>query len=190
MQASERFRTGQEPASRSIIKAPLRSFALFTAAVAAFVSTAGAVPLQHPLRFFEGRTETIGTMKAIMKRTHRVESIGHGTIGADGALTLVQQVRDEGEAPHQRIWHIHQVGPTQFAGTMTEASGPIVIDQVGEGYRFRFNLKGGLAAEQWLVPNRDGSSGSSVLTVRKFGMTVARSEATVRRFSQEASRAP
>ena len=41
-------------------------------------------------------------MKAMMKKAHRVESIGHGTIGPDGALTLVQQVRDEGEAPHQR----------------------------------------------------------------------------------------
>lgn len=190
MRASERRRTVPEPASRSIIEAPLRTFVLITAAVAAFGSSAGAVPLQHPLRFFEGRTETVGTMKAIMKRAHRVESIGHGTIGSDGALTLVQQVRDEGEAPHQRIWHIRQVGPTRFAGTMSEASGPIVIEQVGDGYRFSFNLKGGLAAEQWLVPNRDGNSGSSVLTVRKFGVTVARSEATVRRLSQQASNAP
>lgn len=185
-----RFRTGQEPASRSTIELPLRTLFLFTAVVAALGSSASAVPLQHPLRFFEGRTETVGTMKALMRKAHRVESIGDGTIGPGGALTLVQQVRDEGEAPHQRIWHIHQVGPTRFAGTMTEATGPIVIEQVGDGYRFRFNLKGGMAAEQWLIPNRDGSTGSSILTVRKFGMTVARSVATVRRLPQEASRAP
>jgi hypothetical protein len=160
------------------------------AAFAVAGSSGNAVPLQQPLRFFEGRTETVGTMKAMMKKTHRVESIGHGTIGSDGALTLIQQVRDEGEAPHQRIWHIRQVGPTKFAGTMSEAAGPILIEQVGDGYRFKFNLRGGLAAEQWLIPNRDGKSGSSILTVRKFGMTVAKSEATVRRLSQEASRAP
>lgn len=185
-----RFRAGQEPAGGSIIEPPLRPLFLFTAAVAAVASPASAVPLQHPLRFFEGRTESVGTMKAIMKKTRRVESIGRGTIGPDGALTLVQQVHDEGEAPHQRIWHIRQVGPTKFAGTMSEASGPIVIEQVGDGYRFRFSLKGGLAAEQWLIPNRDGNSGASILTVRKFGMMVARSEATVRRLAQEASRAP
>src|SRR5689334_22092307 len=160
------------------------------AASVAVGSSVSAVPLQQPLRYFEGRTESVGTMRAMMKKTHRVESIGHGTIAPDGALTLVQQVRDEGEAPHQRVWHIRQVGPTKFAGTMSEAAGPIVIEQVGDGYRFRFNLRGGLAAEQWLVPNRDGRTGSSILTVRKFGMTVARSEATVRRLSQEASRAP
>jgi hypothetical protein len=188
MRAPERFPTGPESAIRLIITAPLRTFAL--CAAAAFCSPASAVPLEHPLRFFEGRTESVGTMKAIMRKTHRVESIGHGTIGPDGALTLIQLVRDEGEAPHQRVWHIRQVGPTKFAGTMSEASGPILIEQVGDGYRFRFNLKGGMAAEQWLIPNRDGSSGSSVLTVRKFGMTVARSDATVRKLSQQASSAP
>lgn len=165
-------------------------FCACAAASLVFGNSASAVPLKHPLRFFEGRTESVGTIKAMMKRTHRVESIGHGTISADGALTLVQQVRDEGEAPHQRIWHIRQVGPTKFAGTMSEAEGPITIEQVGDGYCFRFNIHGGLAAEQWLIPNRDGNSGSSVLTVRKFGITVARSEATIRRLTQEASRTP
>ena len=170
----------------------MRALGFCACAVASFIlgSSASAVPLKHPLRFFEGRTESIGTIKAMMKKTHRVESVGHGTIGADGALTLVQQVRDEGEAPHQRVWHIRQVGPTKFAGTMSEAEGPITIEQVGDGYCFRFNIHGGLAAEQWLIPNRDGNSGSSVLTVRKFGITVARSEARVRRLTQEANRAP
>jgi hypothetical protein len=170
----------------------MRALGLFACAAASLIvgRSASAVPLRQPLRFFEGRTESVGTIKAMMKKTHRVLSIGHGTIGADGALTLVQQVRDEGEAPHQRIWHIRQVGPTKFAGTMSEADGPITIEQVGDGYCFRFNIHGGLAAEQWLIPNRDGTSGSSVLTVRKFGITVARSEATIRRLTQEASRAP
>jgi hypothetical protein len=169
----------------------MRALGLFACAAASLIvgSSASAVPLRQPLRFFEGRTESVGTIKAMMKKTHRVLSIGHGTIGADGALTLVQQVRDEGEAPHQRVWHIRQIGPTKYAGTMSEAEGPITIEQVGDGYCFRFNIHGGLAAEQWLIPNRDGTSGSSVLTVRKFGITVARSEATIRRLTQEASRA-
>jgi hypothetical protein len=184
------FRPGRELARLSIIFNVLRTIFLCAAAAVGLGSSAWAVPLQHPLRFFEGRTESVGTMKAMMKKAHRVESIGHGTIGPDGALTLVQQVRDEGETPHQRIWHIRQVGPTKFAGTMSEASGPLTIDQVGDGYRFRFNLRGGMAAEQWLIPNRDGNSGQSILTVRKFGMTVARSEGTIRKLSQEASGAP
>jgi hypothetical protein len=190
MQGLRCLGTGQEPASRSIIQAPLRNFFLCAAAAIAFSTSASAVPLQHPLRFFEGRTESVGTMKAMMKKARRVESIGRGTIGPDGALTLVQQVHDEGEAPHQRIWHIRQVGPNKYAGTMSEAISPITVEQVGEGYRFRFNLRGGLVAEQWLVPNRDGNSGLSILTVRKFGMIVAKSKGIVRRLTQEASRAP
>ena len=127
-------------------------------------------------------------MKAVMKPAVRVRSIGHGRIGSDGTLTLVQQFRDEGRRPTERIWRIRQVGPTTFVGTMSEASGPVAIEQVGGRYRFRFKLHGGLSVEQWLVPNADGMSGSSKLIVRKLGMTVAKSEAMIRKLSLEASR--
>jgi len=162
---------------------------LLVACVSAFFASSGvsAAPLKQPLRFFEGRTELSGTLKAFMKGTRRVLSIGHGTITSDGTLTLVQQVEDEGEKPHQRVWRIHQVAPGKFSGFMSEAAGPVTIEQVGDKYRFRFNLRGGLTAEQWIVPNADGGSGLSVLTVRKLGMVVARSEATIRRLSQQAS---
>ena len=148
---------------------------------------ASAAALRQPLRFFEGRTELSGTLKALMKGPKRVLSIGHGTIGSDGALRLVQQVRDEGEAPHDRVWLIRQVAPGKFAGSMSEASGPVTIEQVGDRYRFRFSLKGGMTAEQWLVPAADGRSGLSLLTVKKFGMVVARSRATIRKLSQQAA---
>jgi hypothetical protein len=159
------------------------------ACVSAFFasSNVSAAPLKQPLRFFEGRTELSGTLKAFMKGTRRVLSIGHGTIASDGTLTLVQQVEDEGEKPHQRVWRIHQVAPGKFTGSMSEAAGPVTIEQVGDKYRFRFNLRGGLTAEQWIIPYADGSSGLSILTVRKLGMVVAKSEATIRRLSQQAS---
>ena len=151
--------------------------------------TAMAAPLAHPLLFFDGVTESVGTMKAMMKHTQHVRSVGHGTISADGILTLVQQVEDEGEKPHQRVWRIHRVGPTKFVGTMSEAVGAVTVDQVDAGYRFRFRMPGGLSVEQWLFPLSDGKSGIGKLIVRKFGMIVAKSETTIRRLSQEGSSA-
>lgn len=145
---------------------------------------AAAAPLKDPLRFFEGRTESVGTMKMIMKKPYRVRSIGVGRITSDGSLHLVQQVRDEGEPPKERVWRIRQAGPGKFTGTMSEAKGPVTIEQVGDGYRFRFKIKGNLAVEQWLIPDRDGDSGKSRLVIRKYGMKVASSEGTIRKVSR------
>lgn len=160
-------------------------FAFIPAVVALCVSTsAHSAPLSDPLRFFEGRTESVGIMKMIMKKPYRVRSIGRGKIGADGSLLLVQQVRDEGQPPKERTWRIRQVGPGKFTGSMSEAVGPVRIEQVGDGYRFRFKIKGNLAVEQWLVPDADGNSGSSKLTIRKYGVKVASSEGTIRKLSR------
>jgi hypothetical protein len=150
-------------------------------------SSALAVPLASPLRFFEGRTESSGTMMTILKKPWRIHSVGHGTIAPDGSLTLVQQVHEDGAKPHQRVWKVHQIGPAKYTGLMSEAAGPVTIDQIGNGYRFKFKVQGGLSAEQWIIPNPDGNSGSSKLVVRKFGMTVAKSEGTIRRVAEQAS---
>lgn len=167
----------------AMIRMPI---AFACATLLAIPSGARAVPLAQPLRFFEGRTESVGTMKIMMHKTRRVRSLGRGTIGQDGSLTLIQDVHDDGDPPHQRTWHIRQVGRGKYAGTMTEAIGPVTIDQDGDGYRFRFKMRGGLAVEEWLVPDRDGNSGSSTLTIRKYGMTVASSKGTIRKLSEQA----
>lgn len=155
--------------------------------IATVPSVATSAPLAEPLKFFEGRTESSGTMKAMMKKPYRVSSVGQGSIAADGTLTLIQQVRDEGQPPKQRVWHIKQVAPRKYSGTMSEAVGPVTVEQIGDGYRFRLKLRSGLSAEEWLVPNADGRSGKTSLTVRKFGMTVARSHGTIRKLTQEAN---
>ena len=157
-------------------------------AVAGFVAATALVPgparaerMQNPLRFFEGRTVSLGTMKVVMKKPVRVRSIGRGEIKPDGSLELVQRVEKEGERAHDRRWHIRQVGPGRFVGSMSEAKGPVVIEEVRGAYRFRFKMPGNLSAEQWLTPLPGGASAISKLIVRKLGVAVARSEGTVRK---------
>ena len=151
------------------------------AATAALQSTAADAKLNEPLRFWEGRTESIGTIKLIMKKPYKSRSIGRGKIGADGSLDLVQRVEDEGKPPKERRWHIRQVGPGRFTGTMNEAVGPVTIEEVGGRYRFRFKMDGGVAVEQWITPSADGKSGANKVTIKKYGMTVGRSEGSVRK---------
>ena len=150
----------------------------------AFVSApVQAERLSDPLRFFEGRTESVSTVKVIMKKPFKSRSVGRGVIKPDGSLELVQQVEDDGEPTKVRRWKIRQVGPGRFSGTMSEAKGPVTIEEVGGRYRFRFKMKGDLSVEQWLTPMPGGASGLSVVTIKKFGMKVGSSEGRIRRIN-------
>jgi hypothetical protein len=134
-----------------------------------------------PLRFFEGRTETQGIVKVIFHAPYHTRSIGTGRIEPDGSLMLIQSVQDDGKPPHERRWRVREVGPDRFTGSMTEAVGPVTIDRVGDRYRFRFQLKGNLNAEQILTPLPGGRSARNSLKVKRMGITVATTEGTIRK---------
>ncbi len=136
------------------------------------------------MSFFEGRTVSEGTTKIALKKTYKTRSQGVGRIEPDGTLLLVQQVDDEGEPRKERRWRIKQVAPDRFIGTMSEAAGPVSVEKVGDRFRFRFKIKGGLAVEQWLTPLADGLTARSTLTVRKFGLAVAHGQAIIRKVAK------
>jgi hypothetical protein len=143
--------------------------------------TASAVRLADPLRFFEGKTESVSTVRVMMKKPYRARTFGQGRLHENGSLILVQRVEDEGRRPFERRWQIRRVSAGEFTGTMSEAKGPVTIAQVGERYRFRFKMKGGLSVEQWITPLPDGKSARSASTVKKLGVKVAISEGTIRK---------
>lgn len=161
----------------------LRSHYLLFAPLALLASPAVPTEIADPLRFFAGRTETDGLVKVMFKKPYRSRSLGLGRIETDGSLTLVQHVQDDGKPPRERHWRVRRVGPGRYAGTMSEASGPVDIQQVGDGYRFRFKMKGNLSAEQWLTPTPDPMAAHTSTRIRKFGMTVATTEGTVRKLT-------
>ena len=136
-----------------------------------------------PLRFFEGRTENSGIARVVFHKPYRTRTVGLGRIERDGTLTLIQRVEDDGAAPHERRWQVRRVGPDRYRATMSDAVGPVTIDKVGSGYRFRFRMKGNLGVEQWLNPMADGSAAKSIIKVRKFGVVVATSESVIHKVS-------
>jgi hypothetical protein len=143
-------------------------------------ASADAGGFRQPLQFFAGRTEMVSFVKVVMRKPYRSRTLGLGRILPDGSLALVQQVLDDGKPPQQRRWRIRQVAPGRYAGTMSEAVGPVIVDEVGDRYRFKFRMKGNLAIEQWLTPLVGGTAARSDVTVRKFGMRVASSSGTIR----------
>ena len=140
-----------------------------------------AAPFASPLRFFEGATDSVGVLTITMREPRSSRSHGVGSIASDGSLRLVQHVDDEGERPHLRRWDIRQVAAGKFTGTMSEAVGPIIIEQIGTRYRFRFKMPGALSVEQWLTPLAGGRSAINELTVRKLGIVVARFRGLIRK---------
>jgi hypothetical protein len=134
-----------------------------------------------PLRFFEGHTESVGTVRIAMKKPFKSRAIGKGEIRPDGTLDLIQRVEDQGEQPRERRWRMRQVGPGRFSGTMSEAKGPVTVEEVGDRYRFRFRMSGNVFVEQWLTPMPDGRSARSVVTIHKYGVKVGTSDAVIRK---------
>ena len=146
-----------------------------------FAAPGSAEQQTDPLRFFEGRTETHGTMKVMFRKAYATSSVGQGRIESDGSLTLVQRVEDDGKAPHERRWRVRKTGAEQYTGTMSDATGPVMIEKTGGRYRFHFTMKGDLHVEEWLTPLPGNRSASTVTKVRRFGLTVATAEAVIRK---------
>jgi len=133
-----------------------------------------------PLRFFEGDTLMVSTTRVIAQRPYLTRSSGRGRIVNDRELVLVQHVNEVGRRKFDRYWHIREVAPGQFDGTMSEASGPVSIEKRGDNYLFRFALADNLKVEQWLIPQSDSLVRIRV-TIRKYGIAVVHSQGWIRR---------
>jgi len=154
---------------------------LAVVAITLLPSAAVADSDRAPLQFFNGKTEMVSTIKVMMKKPFRSRAIGTGRILSDGSLSLAQQVLDEGEPARQRNWKIRQIASGHYAGTMTEAVGPVTVEEVDGKYRFKYKMKGNLAVEQWMTPLAGGNAAKSTVTVRKFGMKVASSTGIIKK---------
>ena len=134
----------------------------------------------EPLRFFEGSTEMMSSTQIIAQKPFVTRALGRGRISKDGTLDLVQHVDELGRRQFNRFWHIRQVAPGRFGGTMSEAVGPVTIENKGGRYLFRFRLKDDLSVEEWLIPAREDEARLAV-TVRKYGIAVAHSRGWIRK---------
>jgi hypothetical protein len=143
-------------------------------------ATAPTAPLD-PLRFFVGRTESVGRVKVMFHQAYGTHSTGLGEIEPDGSLSLVQQVFDDGKPAHERRWNVREVRPGRYTGTMSEAQGPVTIDRIGDRYRFSFRMNGRLNVEQVLTPLPGGRSAANNAKVRRFGIVVATTDGVVRK---------
>ncbi|PAX06864.1 hypothetical protein CKY28_12355 [Sphingomonas lenta] len=114
---------------------------------------------------------------------------GTGRLRRDGTLVLRQRVEEEGRRPRTRRWEIRRTGPTTYAGTLTDATGPVRAEASGNRLRIRYPSGAG-QVEQWLTLSPDGRTAQNRLTVKRFGVVVARVDETIRKYGSRPSAAP
>lgn len=132
-------------------------------------------------QFFAGRTEGRGALTVLMKHPQLVQVHGTGHLEPDGTLVLDQDVEQAGKPPKHREWRIVPAGPGRYAGTLTDAIGPITGSVSGNCLHLRFRGKGGLHYQQWIYLQPGGQVALNRMSVRKWGMPVAKLSETITR---------
>jgi hypothetical protein len=142
------------------------------------VTLAAASPAQSPkpfdpVAFFTGPTQGEGTLKELLGKAKRTKAVSVGHVDKDGWLILEQKVAVEGDPLRQRRWRLRQTGPGKYSGTLSDATGPVEAEIVGQTIRIHYVMKGGIKVEQLLTAEPGGKALDNVSTFRKFGMKVA-----------------
>ena len=141
----------------------------------------GAAKPFDAIRFFDGRTEGQGVLKVALRSPTTIRVQSRGRVETDGTLSVRQTVAEGAKPARTREWRIRELSPGRYSGTLSDATGPVAGEAVGNRLRLRFRMKGGLDAEQWLTLAPGGRSAHNVLRVRKFGLTVASLDETIRK---------
>ena len=159
-----------------------RSAVLALLATLPTLLTADAPPPRFDvIRFFTGATEGTGRLKVVLRASRGVHVTGRGRMDGD-TLVLDQRVEREGVAPTNRQWRIRQVAPGRYAGTLSDAKGPITGEVGADGrLHLAFTSNDGFAVQQWLTLAGDGRSAQNRLVAKRFGVTVATLDELIRK---------
>ena len=135
----------------------------------------------NPIVFFAGRSHGEAFLHKIIGSNAdvRVDSIARSD--GRGGLILDQIIREGAKPPRKRTWLMQPAGPNRFTGTLTDAIGPVAVTTSGPRADIRYRMKGGFEVTQQLAVQRDGRTVLNRLTVRKFGIRVARLDETIRK---------
>ena len=77
-----------------------------------------------------------------------------------------------------------RVGPGRYRGTLTEASGPVTGEVVGNRLTLAFPMRGGLRVRQWLYLQPGGQVARNRLVVTKLGVPVASLDEVITRLDR------
>ena len=149
-------------------------------ALALLLASAPVQAAFNPVEFFRGRTHGDGILKITFQAAKRMSVDSFGKTEKDGSVLLEQTIHEPGKPPRVRYWRLRQTGPNRYDGTLTDAAGPVRVDVSDDRVRIRYKAKNHLDFDQWLTP-AGAKQVHNRMRVKRFGITVARFEETIRK---------
>lgn len=137
---------------------------------------ADGTPELRPETFFAGSTRSSGVLEDRGGApTRRLRVTGTGTLQPDGSLQLDQSIVFDQDPPVLRQWVLRRLEEHTYAGTLTDASGPVTAEAYGNLFHLRYPMRSpaGGRMEQWLYLQPDGRTVVNEATVRVLGLVVA-----------------
>jgi hypothetical protein len=148
-------------------------------------ATASAAPDRPKLEmtaFFTGRTHAENVIKIALHAPHKLIVDSVGGRNKEGQFVLIDTVREDGKPERKRTWVMHPVGPDHFSGILSDAIGPVDIVVSESAATIRYTMKErNLKVVQQLQLQGDGKSLANHVVAKRFGLTFARVDGTVRK---------
>ena len=95
-------------------------------------------------------------------------------------MLLKQIIHEPDKPPRTRYWRMRQEGPHRFAGTLTDAAGPVSVDVTGERVRIQYTGQNHLNFDQ-LLTAAGPREVRNTMRVRRFGIIVAHFDEIIRK---------
>jgi hypothetical protein len=156
----------------------------FAAAALLLAATSAApdAPKLDMTGFFAGRSHADNVIKIALHAPHRLVVDSVGGRNKEGEFVLVDTVREEGKPVRTRTWVMRPVGPNHFTGVLSDAIGPVDVVVSGDTATIRYIMKDGhLKIVQQVQAQGDGKTLSNHVIAKKFGLTFARVDGTIRK---------
>jgi hypothetical protein len=132
--------------------------------------------------FFAGRSHADNVIKIALHGPHRLVVDSVGGRNKEGEFVLIDTVREEGKPVRTRTWVMRLVGPNHFSGVLSDAVGPVDVVVSGDTATIRYVMKDGrLKIVQQVQAQSDGKTLSNHVIAKKFGLTFARVDGTIRK---------
>jgi hypothetical protein len=144
---------------------------------ASLAACSGSAPVTgkpfDPIEFFTGHTQGSARLNTITGGSHTVSVDSHGTADGHGGLVLDQKIVEQGQAPRVRRWVLHPAGPDRWAGSLTDADGPVAVERTPVDVTIRYRMRNGATVEQHLQRPPTGAVENHMI-VKRFGLRLAR----------------
>jgi hypothetical protein len=154
-------------------------------AVALSAAPAAAAPDPPKLdmtAFFAGKSHADNVIRIALHGPHRLIVDSVGGRNKEGEFVLIDTVREEGKPVRTRTWVMHPVGPDHFSGELSDATGPVDVVAKGNSATISYTMKDGhLRITQQIELQGDGKTLSNHVTAKKFGLTFAHVDGTIRK---------